>query len=93
MSTLASILTAFPNARVTISSGPYRRKPRQGDRRYTKRWGWQIRRDQTYNGMQVTRRGRPVYEWVQESQLCATELDPLRRVGANHGGLSPYVSP
>lgn len=90
MSDIASLLTAFPNCRVTISSGPARRKPLQGDRKRTKKHGWMIRRRQTYRGMSCVRGNRPVWEWVREQSLDKNELDTLRRCGAARGGLNPY---
>ena len=93
MNTITDILTAFPNCRVTISSGVSCRKPRQGDRKHTKKHGWLIRRQQTYQGMSCVRNGRPVWEWVPESYLDKSELDVLRRCGAHYGGLNPYSAP
>lgn len=69
-SLLTDLLAAFPNARVTVSSGSTRRKPRAGDRRFTKKHGWQVRRQQIarrHNGEVIgarVQRGRPVWEWV-----------------------------
>lgn len=91
--TLTSLLTTFPNCRVTISSGAARRKPRQGDRKHTKKHGWMIRRRQIYQGMDCSRNGRPVYEWVAERHVEKNSLDILRRCGAARGGLNPYSAP
>ncbi len=68
MSLLADLLTQFPACRITITGGSRhsKRKAAAGDRRYTKRWGWQVRQQQRYQGMYCVRRGRPVYEWVRE---------------------------
>lgn len=93
MDAIASILTAFPNCRVTISSGAARRKPRLGDRKFTKKHGWLIRRQQTYNGMSCVRNGRPIWEWARENSLDKPELDTLRRCGAWRDGLNPYSAP
>ena len=72
MDALTDLLTAFPSCRVTISSGATRRKPRVGDRKFTKKHGWMIRQRQTYNGMSCVRDGRPLYEWVREKSLDTT---------------------
>lgn len=93
MNTLTDLLTAFPNCRVTISSGAPRRKPRQGDRKHTKKHGWLIRRQQTYQGMSCVRGNRPVWEWVREDSLEESELNTLRRCGAWRDGLNPYSAP
>lgn len=77
MSALTDLLTAFPNCRVTIASSSPRRKARAGDRRYTKRYGWQVREQCVvrYGNGQVighqVRNGRPVYEWVREEPQAA----------------------
>lgn len=93
MNTLTDILTTFPNCRVTISSCLTRRKPRVGDRKLTKKHGWMIRRRQTYNGMGCSRNGRPVYEWVAERHLDQFDLDVLRNMGRDRGGINPYSAP
>ena len=92
MNTLTDLLAAYPACRVTISSGAARRKPRQGDRKHTKKHGWLIRRQQTYQGMSCVRNGRPVWEWVKESTLDQFDLDVLRNLG-KRGGLNPYSAP
>lgn len=64
-SPLIDLLTQFPKARVTIVSGPTRKKPRYGDFKVTKA-GRFIRKQRTYQGMGCVRNGRPIYEWVHE---------------------------
>ena len=90
---ISTLLAAHPKCRVTISSGSTRRRPQQGDRRFTKKYGWLIRRVQTHCGMTCVRRGRPIYEWARESELDQADLASLRRIGAWRGGLNPYVIP
>ncbi len=64
---ILDLLQRFPNCRVTIRSGTSRPKPRVGDRRFFKtKGGWHVRRRQTYQGMDLSRNGRPAYEWVKE---------------------------
>ena len=82
---ILDLIARYPNCRVTIRSGPYRPRPKVGDRRHTKRYGWQVRRRQKHDGMDCSRRGKPVYEWVRESSLSPMELASLRRLGEWNG--------
>lgn len=97
MTLLTDILTQYPHCRVTISgSRTNRRKPREGDRRFTKSRGWFIRRQRRHywpdgRYSDCTRNGRPLSDWIAEDSLPADELDLLRRVGTSHGGLNPYT--
>lgn len=50
--------------KITIISGPQRKKPHVGDRRVTKKHGEQIRVFQRSQGCYVVSSGRPCYEWV-----------------------------
>lgn len=50
--------------RIHISYGPARKKPKQGDRRVTKKHGEQVRVFQRSQGCYVVNNGRPCYEWV-----------------------------
>lgn len=77
MSALTELLTAFPNARVTLTSRsrPSRPKPREFDEKVTKSRGVLIRvRRRGYGagnqfiGYQV-RNGRPLYDWMPEASL------------------------
>lgn len=83
MSPLTDILTQFPRCRVTFASSPSRRKPCQGDRRWTVRHGWEVRvqaesrnPNGSFIGYQV-RNGRPVLGWVREADLTATQRKDL----------------
>lgn len=73
--TLTDLLIQFPNCRVTINTSAPRRKPCQGDRRWSPRKGWQVRMqlpsfhpNGRFEGYQ-TRNGRPRFYWVTESEM------------------------
>lgn len=55
--------------RITISTTPQRKRPKEGDRRVTKKHGLQIRiQCRTSSGLQV-QNGRPVFDWRTLDQL------------------------
>ena len=88
---LFALISQYPNCRVTLVAGRSRRRPCVGDRKWTKRRGWLIRRQQVsrYPNGQVqgycVRRGRPLYEWAAEDSLIPAELRELRWVGEFNG--------
>jgi hypothetical protein len=73
---ITDILTRFPNCRITINGNPRpsRPKPREYDEKVTKSRGVLIRlqlRDGKGGqiGSSCVRNGRPVWQWVRESDL------------------------
>ncbi len=93
MSTLSEIAALFPNARISVTlsnrSTKPRRQPREGDRKYTKRRGWLIRLQQRSNGYCCVRNGRPLWEWVPESEIEPTLLNSLHWIGRANGLMNP----
>ena len=64
---LLELLRANPNCRVTILSSKPRKVAREGDVKFKR--GKRYVRRQVYSEFEkawVMRRGRPVFEWVQE---------------------------
>lgn len=53
--------------RITITSGPVRKKPKEGDERFLKGRGvWQVRQQKKICGAYLVSNGRPVWEWVDK---------------------------
>lgn len=78
--TLTDLLTRFPNCRVTIaSSRPARKKPYEGQLKVLARKGRMIRVPRKAywgNGRVIgnqVRNGRPLYDWVPEASLSASD--------------------
>lgn len=57
--------------KITIITGRQRKKPKQGDRRVTKKHGEQIRVFLRSQGCYVVSNGRQLYEWVPISEARA----------------------
>jgi hypothetical protein len=64
---LTELLREHPNCRVTIVTGKPRRRAREGDIKFVR--GKRYVRHQVYLKFErayLVRRGRPVFEWIQE---------------------------
>ncbi len=64
MNTLFDLIASSPNCRITICSSKPRRVSRSGDVKILKRKGRMVRRQATYQGCGMVRRGRTVWEWI-----------------------------